>query len=801
MKQHYARISHKTTAQITLFNSATDTRPRRTISWRSMASMKRFFEITVERPTKKELPLFSRALCVERRAKANLRGPLLVLLDIDKSSTSLEACSDQLASLRVPHVGYTTWRHAGGVLDLHSYRVVTNLVARDWESLKGITLQLCHELGQGNDFVADPASWDQIAFFVPGTDGKRKIQRVSWLTKGGSYWRPNVVTWERLLQAEAKKRRKSEKVVPPRDPSTIDVEEVRLALTAIPNDERDQWVRTGQCLEGSGLDEHVARELWDEWSNSERSEGSGKYEPLDQERVWQSFDFLRRQSRDPESHLGIESLFKDAYEAGWVAPRPPIAPAREDFAEDALEEEIASARGAAQKGVGSAPKGSETVEVDPGALQDRNKLLRDLNERYAYVALGQGRVTDVPEGDHMTRNAFLDLWNHPKFPTGLTVRGEPELKSVGEWWYHRFPKRRSYRRVDFLPPGGPDELPKTTLNLWRGWGADPREGDCSRFLDHVAEVVCGGHEDEFRWVEAWMAHLVQRPWEKPRTAIVMKSTEGTGKGIFARALVRLAGRHGIHVTDAKKLTGTFNSHLANKIVVFADEVTWGGRRQEEGVLKTMITEPTVVVEPKGVDSYEGRSFCRVLVSGNSEWLIPAGPTARRFMVTTVSESRANDDPYFQKVLDELAQGGLEALHHHLLEIDLEARGAPDPTKILNTRGLLEQKLEGLEPVVAWIVDRLQEGMITAHVPWEDKAFWVPSGELYESYMDSARCVGLKRRSTEMLVVRRLKDVFGKIQGRRQDVEGVNRKEKRLPGVEEARALVSKYLRQDMNWGE
>ena len=70
----------------------------------------------------------------------------------------------------------------------------------------------------------------------------------------------------------------------------------------------------------------------------------------------------------------------------------------------------------------------------------------------------------------------------------------------------------------------------------------------------------------------------------------LRGRQGTGKGIFCTQFGRLFGQHFVHVERSSHLTGHFNSHLKDKLIVYADEAFWAGDKKAEGVLKAMITE-------------------------------------------------------------------------------------------------------------------------------------------------------------------------------------------------------------------
>ena len=62
-----------------------------------------------------------------------------------------------------------------------------------------------------------------------------------------------------------------------------------------------------------------------------------------------------------------------------------------------------------------------------------------------------------------------------------------------------------------------------------------------------------------------MANLVQHPGQPGEVAIVMRGPQGTGKGVFARALGSLVGHHFVPVSHPRHLKGNFNAHLEDAL--------------------------------------------------------------------------------------------------------------------------------------------------------------------------------------------------------------------------------------------
>ena len=81
----------------------------------------------------------------------------------------------------------------------------------------------------------------------------------------------------------------------------------------------------------------------------------------------------------------------------------------------------------------------------------------------------------------------------------------------------------------------------------------------------------------------------------------------------------------LKITDLASLgqiTGRFSGHLADKVLVHANEAIWGGNKAEEGTLKAMITDDKMAMESKGRDIVTINNYKRVIISSNEQWAVP-----------------------------------------------------------------------------------------------------------------------------------------------------------------------------------
>ena len=175
------------------------------------------------------------------------------------------------------------------------------------------------------------------------------------------------------------------------------------------------------------------------------------------------------------------------------------------------------------------------------------------------------------------------------------------------------------------------------------------------------------------------------------------------------------GKHYLHVTNPRHLTGNFNAHLIDCLLLFADEAFWAGDKSAEGALKTLITEELRAVEIKGKDVFQARNFTRLLIASNKSWVVPSELHDRRFVILDVNPQRKRDKDYFGKMIKQMESGGYEALLWFLLnlEIKVDLRNCMPNTSAMN-----DSKVQSMSPVQSFWYECLVEGMFGTDQNWE-----------------------------------------------------------------------------------
>lgn len=412
-----------------------------------------------------------------------------------------------------------------------------------------------------------------------------------------------------------------------------------------------------------------------------------------------------------------------------------------------------------------------------------------------------GRERRHPTLGHTEVEWFSDHAVRSHLDSRIVTLDDGSVRPLGSWWV-KHPLRRQYDGVVFDPaPNRRHDM--RYYNLWRGWAVKPKAGDWSLMKQMVKDVLCGGDEASFDYVVRWAAFMVQKPHVPAEVALVFKGAKGVGKGTFARALRDIAGLHGKQVAQPEHFVGRFNEHLMDCILLVVDEGFWAGDKKAEGALKNLITEPILSFEPKGRPIVSGPNMLHPIILSNEDWIVPASADERRFAAFEASSEarRALPDGFFDELNAETRNGGLSAMLHDLMAIELH--GWHPRSHIPRTSALTDQKIQAFrrDPMSFWWYRTLEAGEIGLNHfedRWRDGHVDIGSHDKEDELARleaMAKSMGRHGPFTTTAMARFLRTVGVDVQARDRRGERVWR----VPRLEDARLAFERHVGGKLDW--
>jgi hypothetical protein len=609
-------------------------------------------------------------------------------------------------------------------------------------------VRILHESGE------PPYSWADVEKAFPPVEhtGKGK-------GKGKGNWRQSVVTGNGRITKIA---------------------DVSAALNHLdPDCDYQDWLKIGAALHhacGGGAE---GLKVWDDWSRGlyagESFSGSKFVEGECQYR-YSTFALMQK-----DSPATLKTIFRMARDAGW--------------------------------------NGKPATDVD-NVSPDERRLIRQQHDReldefsrlhgfvdYQGAARIAYRVPDMTYARKGVKGVSTWFAKVPDVEKKYANRhlwhvdgGRLEQRNLVKTWMQSY-LRRDYKGVILEPVGGMIsgglELPdKPYLNLYTGLTCKPKKGGFELISKHIREVWCSGDEDAYRYVINWLARMYQQPHELGRTALVLQSGEGTGKGAIVDMLLESFGEHGVSLTRIEDATGTFSTLAKRAVLLYLNEAVFGGDKRTAGPLKSLVTDPMQKYEEKHLPALMLRSCLHIIVSSNNDWAVPIGIDDRRFVVLQVSEKHKNDPAYFEPLWSEIRNGGKEAFIHHLLhDVDISGFNPSVMPAIAGSNDLkLQAKLRG-DHVLAFAHGMLSEQSVKTRTmsmllskPWSDEPLLVDKDDLYDAYTEFCSKLKDSRPESKTMLTKKLGKYLGAKTVRPRTKDSERPRCYQLPGWSEAREV-------------
>ena len=355
------------------------------------------------------------------------------------------------------------------------------------------------------------------------------------------------------------------------------------------------------------------------------------------------------------------------------------------------------------------------------------------------------------------------------------LRSAAGKSNVRQWLEDHRRRLVDPEEVVFDPQREPDD--PAICNLWGGWPTVPRKGNCEALLD-LLEYLCRAEEDPqalFRWILRWLAYPIQNPGAKMQTAVLMHGPEGGGKNTFFGAVRRIYDKYGGIFSQAE-LESQFNGWASGKLFMIGNEVvTRVELYHQQGRLKNMITEPEWQVNDKNLPVRQEANHCNFVFFSNRVDIAKLDRDDRRYCV--VWTPAPPPESFIQDVVAEIRDGGVEALHDYLLNLDLgdfNPHTKPPITKA--KKDLIELSMDSTE--------RFWRDWSEGHLPVPYGP--VASQNLYQAYRAWAAQEGIPKPAPNNILMAGVGKKPGVRKDRRWYIDGARRRQSTFvipPGCE------------------
>jgi hypothetical protein len=180
----------------------------------------------------------------------------------------------------------------------------------------------------------------------------------------------------------------------------------------------------------------------------------------------------------------------------------------------------------------------------------------------------------------------------------------------------------------------------------------------SHIHNHLCYYLCDNNPEIYNYVLDFIAHIIQKPNEKPDQVLLFKSAQGDFKdGLFEFITKMIGVKYSIDFLSIDNFFNNFNFEQEAKLITLINEVCEGGFGSESfkrhNEYKGRITGKTLRIEKKGIDAYTINSYSRYINFTNFDRSMLIENTDRRFVMIKSNSEKAGDTIYFKPLFDSL----------------------------------------------------------------------------------------------------------------------------------------------------
>ena len=209
-------------------------------------------------------------------------------------------------------------------------------------------------------------------------------------------------------------------------------------------------------------------------------------------------------------------------------------------------------------------------------------------------------------------------------------------------------------------------------NLFPGFGVRPEAGCCDRILQHIHEVICSKDDVAYEAMMNLIAWQFQNIGTPSRIIVGLRSSQQqVGKNMFMDHILGRCLKHAyFYSNDANRVFGQFNAQMRGVVVLCLDEAVFAKDRSLAAKIKSSVQAHQLPSEDKYIATVMLPSGLNLWILTNEDHMAHLDPHDARHWLLDVSEHRKGDDSYFESLMGEIENGGVEAFLDLMISRDI-----------------------------------------------------------------------------------------------------------------------------------
>ena len=272
---------------------------------------------------------------------------------------------------------------------------------------------------------------------------------------------------------------------------------------------------------------------------------------------------------------------------------------------------------------------------------------------------------------------------------------------VNDWYFHitknmsmmllkdqQLVKVHSYLTHAGLEPGVIEVKPNQVPGVPAGVYLNNFKGSTVKPIQAVTETDKALLEKNlhyFRWllpnwniIEQIISYILRHPGKKILwCTLIVSKTEGAGKGLLASIIQGMLGADNVEINVShSQMTGKHMTVIEGKQLIILNEVLISGtgleKKEITNKMKSLFTDPTIVIEPKGKPQITIPNFCNFFIFSNDEACLHLNKESRRYFVEFIKhdpesiKTMLEDEGHKDSILAALNGEGINHLKYYFM---------------------------------------------------------------------------------------------------------------------------------------
>lgn len=318
---------------------------------------------------------------------------------------------------------------------------------------------------------------------------------------------------------------------------------------------------------------------------------------------------------------------------------------------------------------------------------------------------------------------FVDSDDEEEHPdTQKSGRPKKTYIPIFELWT-KWRERRTFQKFifdpRFPPSGGTSKNPSQFINLYKGFAVQPTKYPQEVLMKKIDAVMtllnegwCNGNADKFDWILNLFAHIIQKPHEPTRVAVVLQSEQGCGKNIIFDLFKKIWPDHIVFPGSMESVLNGFNDHIAPALMLVFDEIIYNNSSKEAQHLKKLITSQIMEINQKYHKTIYVDNLVNCFILSNHYKVVHLEAGDRRYVIFVLSDKfkkrlagYRKGDKKQRTIFDDILDTEPGAWLQFLLERDITGF---DPTHLIDSEERVRQIVEHLEPDASFVYNLIRD---------------------------------------------------------------------------------------------